>query len=176
MHLETQMGLLTADQERKLTLTAGEDNARRVLFSTTELREALAAILYSRIDGVKVAALPLEILERVGRVPLLARGACEGVTRAGLAVLATELRQRRDLRRSLQFLAGGGDRLVADPGHLPEVAVAQVRQRPQGGLKTALYVRLPYAEANLQVHLTRPTRPTQYVGPGLQTRATESIS
>ena len=42
----------------------GEKDGQRVLASTVELREALAAVLYSRIDGTKPPAGQLQILEQ----------------------------------------------------------------------------------------------------------------
>jgi predicted RNA-binding Zn ribbon-like protein len=64
LRLTTQLKLLTADQSRRLVRTVDEKTAQRVLASTVELREALAAVLYSRIDGSKFPAAQVEILER----------------------------------------------------------------------------------------------------------------
>ena len=44
--------------------TVREKDAQRVLASAAELREALAAVLYARIDGGKPAAGQVEILEK----------------------------------------------------------------------------------------------------------------
>ena len=56
LRLTTQLQLLTAEQARKLARTVGRKDAQRVLASTVELREALAAVLYGRIDGGKPPA------------------------------------------------------------------------------------------------------------------------
>ena len=64
LRLTTQLQLLTAEQARKLARTVGEEEARRVLASTAELREALAKVLYGRIDGTRSAAGQLQILEQ----------------------------------------------------------------------------------------------------------------
>jgi predicted RNA-binding Zn ribbon-like protein len=64
LRLVMQLKLLTAEQSRRLARTVDEKTAQRVLASTIELREALAAVLYSRIDGGKLPAAEVEILER----------------------------------------------------------------------------------------------------------------
>ena len=68
LRLTTQLQLLTAEQARKLARTVGEEEARRVLASTAELREARARVLYGRIDGTidgtRPPAGPLKILEQ----------------------------------------------------------------------------------------------------------------
>jgi predicted RNA-binding Zn ribbon-like protein len=64
LRLTTQLQLLTAEQARKLGRTVGEEEARRVLVSTAELREALAKLLYGRIDGTRPPAGQLQILEQ----------------------------------------------------------------------------------------------------------------
>jgi predicted RNA-binding Zn ribbon-like protein len=68
LRLTTQMRLLTAEQARKLARTVGEEEGRRVLASTAELREALAKLLYGRIDGTidrtRPSAGQLQILEQ----------------------------------------------------------------------------------------------------------------
>jgi predicted RNA-binding Zn ribbon-like protein len=69
LRLTTQLKLLTADQSRRLARTVDEKTAQRVLASTVELREALAAVLYGRIDGGridggKLPAASVETLER----------------------------------------------------------------------------------------------------------------
>ena len=64
LRLTAQLRLLTAEQARKLARTVDEKDAQRVLASTVELREALASVLYSRIDGGKAPAGNVETLER----------------------------------------------------------------------------------------------------------------
>jgi predicted RNA-binding Zn ribbon-like protein len=64
LRLSTQMELLTAEQARRLARTTSERDAQRVLNSTVELREALAAVFYARIEGAKPRATDLETLER----------------------------------------------------------------------------------------------------------------
>ena len=64
LRLTTQLQLLTAEQARKLGRTVGEEEARWVLGSVTELREALAKVLYGRIDGTGPPAGQLQILEQ----------------------------------------------------------------------------------------------------------------
>ena len=53
LRLAAQLRLMTAEQARKLARTVPEKDARRVLASTVELREALAAVLYARLDRGK---------------------------------------------------------------------------------------------------------------------------
>jgi predicted RNA-binding Zn ribbon-like protein len=64
LRLTTQLQLLTAEQARKLARTVGKEEERRVLASTAELREALARVLYGRIDGTRPPAGQLQILEQ----------------------------------------------------------------------------------------------------------------
>jgi len=64
LRLGTQLQLLTAEQARKLGRTVGEEEARRVVASTVELREALAKVLYGRIDGTRPPARQIQILEK----------------------------------------------------------------------------------------------------------------
>jgi predicted RNA-binding Zn ribbon-like protein len=64
LRLTTQLQMLTADQARKLGRTVGEEEARRVVASTAELREALAKVLYGRIDGTRPPAGQIQILEK----------------------------------------------------------------------------------------------------------------
>jgi predicted RNA-binding Zn ribbon-like protein len=64
LRLCTQLNLLSAQQAGRLARNVDEKTAQRVLASTVELREALAAVLYSRIDGSKVPAAEVEKLER----------------------------------------------------------------------------------------------------------------
>jgi predicted RNA-binding Zn ribbon-like protein len=64
LRLTTQLQLLTAEQARKLGRKVDEKDAQRVLASTVELREALAAVLYGRIDGGKPPAVQIQILEQ----------------------------------------------------------------------------------------------------------------
>ncbi len=64
LRLVTQLRLLTPEQARRLGRTVGEKDAQRVLLSTLELREALASLLYDRIDGRKIQASQVETLEK----------------------------------------------------------------------------------------------------------------
>jgi predicted RNA-binding Zn ribbon-like protein len=64
LRLSAQLTLLSAEQARKLARTVGEGDARRVLASTVELREALAAVLYARLNGGKPPVSQLETLEK----------------------------------------------------------------------------------------------------------------
>ncbi len=59
-----QLDLLTAEQARKLGRSVDEKEAQRVLASTVELREALAAVFYGRMEGGKVPAAQMHILEQ----------------------------------------------------------------------------------------------------------------
>jgi predicted RNA-binding Zn ribbon-like protein len=63
LRLATQLELLTAGQARRLVRTTGVRDAQRVLASTVELREALAAVFYTRIHGGKPRAAEMETLE-----------------------------------------------------------------------------------------------------------------
>jgi predicted RNA-binding Zn ribbon-like protein len=64
LRLAVELRLLTAEQARKLARSVDAKDAQRVLASTVELREALAAVLYGRIDGGKPPAAQLETLEK----------------------------------------------------------------------------------------------------------------
>jgi predicted RNA-binding Zn ribbon-like protein len=64
LRLATQLRLLTPEQARRVGRTVAEKDAQRVLSSTIELREALASLLYGRIDGAKPQAWQLEKLEK----------------------------------------------------------------------------------------------------------------
>ena len=68
LRLTTQLQLLTPEQARKLARSVGEEQGRRVLASTARLREALATVLYGRIDGAIGGTRPpagvLQILEQ----------------------------------------------------------------------------------------------------------------
>ena len=59
-----QLRLITAEQARKLERAVVEKDARRILASTVELREALAAVLYAWIDGGRPPAAQVKILEK----------------------------------------------------------------------------------------------------------------
>jgi predicted RNA-binding Zn ribbon-like protein len=64
LRFAAQSRLLSAEQARKLARDTGTRDAQRVLESAIELREALAAVLYARMDGAKLAAPQVAILER----------------------------------------------------------------------------------------------------------------
>jgi predicted RNA-binding Zn ribbon-like protein len=64
LRFAAQSRLLSADQARKLTRDTGGREAQRVLASAIELREALAAVLYARMDGARLPAAQVAILER----------------------------------------------------------------------------------------------------------------
>jgi predicted RNA-binding Zn ribbon-like protein len=64
LRLATQLRLLTPGQARRLGRTVGEKEAHRVLSSTIELREALASLLYGRIDGGRPQAAKVETLQK----------------------------------------------------------------------------------------------------------------
>jgi predicted RNA-binding Zn ribbon-like protein len=79
LRFTVQLRLLTAEQARKLERAANEESARRVLSSVIELREALACLLYGRIDATGPSAAQLKIVERhaleaASHRTLLARG------------------------------------------------------------------------------------------------------
>jgi predicted RNA-binding Zn ribbon-like protein len=64
LRLVTQLRLLTPEQARRLGRTVGEKDGQRVLSSTIELREALASLLYGRIDGAQLQDAQVETLEK----------------------------------------------------------------------------------------------------------------
>ena len=103
LRLTAQLRLLTADQARKLTRTIDAKDAQRVLASTVELREALAAVLYGRIDGGKPPAAQVETLEKYFHAAALHRR-----LRAGNSHLDLEL-----VRRGA---ASGDSTVEAGPG------------------------------------------------------------
>jgi predicted RNA-binding Zn ribbon-like protein len=63
LRFAAQLRLLTAEQARKLGRTVRDNDGRRVLASVIELREALAAVLYTWADGGKSADGQVKILE-----------------------------------------------------------------------------------------------------------------
>jgi predicted RNA-binding Zn ribbon-like protein len=80
LRLTTQLGLLTAEQARKLGRSVDEKEARRVLASAAELREALAAVLYGRIEGGKPPAAQIHVLEKQFHAAALHRRLLAGDT------------------------------------------------------------------------------------------------
>ncbi len=64
LRLATQLELLTAEQARKLGRSVAEKEAQRVLASAARLREALAAVLYARIEGGKIPSAQIQLLEQ----------------------------------------------------------------------------------------------------------------
>jgi predicted RNA-binding Zn ribbon-like protein len=64
LRFATQLELLTAEQARKLGRSVDDKEAQRVLASTVELREALAAVFYGRMEGGKPPAAQMHILEQ----------------------------------------------------------------------------------------------------------------
>ena len=64
LRFATQLQLLTAEQARKLMRNIDEKDAKRVLASTVELREALAAVIYAWLDGGRAPTKEVEILEK----------------------------------------------------------------------------------------------------------------
>ena len=63
LRFAAQLRLLPAEQGRKLGRAIRENDGRRVLASTVELREALAEVLYAWVDGGKPGDRQVEILE-----------------------------------------------------------------------------------------------------------------
>jgi predicted RNA-binding Zn ribbon-like protein len=63
LRFAAQLRLLTAEQARRLGRTVRAADGQRVLASTVELREALAAVLYAWVDGGKTADGHVKILE-----------------------------------------------------------------------------------------------------------------
>jgi predicted RNA-binding Zn ribbon-like protein len=64
LRFTAQLGLLPAEQARKLNRTVREKDAQRVLAAAVELREALAGVLYAWMDGDKPPARQVETLDR----------------------------------------------------------------------------------------------------------------
>jgi predicted RNA-binding Zn ribbon-like protein len=63
LRFTAQLGLLTSDQAHSLAQTVSESDSRRVLSSTIALREALASVLYGRLEGAKAPDSQLKVLE-----------------------------------------------------------------------------------------------------------------
>jgi predicted RNA-binding Zn ribbon-like protein len=63
LRFAAQLRLITSEQARKLGRNVRAPDGQRVLASTVELREALAAVLYAWVDGGKAASGQVEILE-----------------------------------------------------------------------------------------------------------------
>ncbi len=64
LRFAAQLRLLPAEQARKLGRAVRPQDGQRVLASTVELREALAAVLYAWVDGAKPPIGQVEILEK----------------------------------------------------------------------------------------------------------------
>jgi predicted RNA-binding Zn ribbon-like protein len=64
LRFTVQSDLLSTDQARKLGRIVRENEGRRVLASTVELREALAAVFYAWVEGSKPADRQIAILEK----------------------------------------------------------------------------------------------------------------
>ena len=64
LRLAVQLQLVPAQQAKKINRTVLDKDARRVLASAVELREALAAIFYAWVDERKPPARQVELLER----------------------------------------------------------------------------------------------------------------
>jgi predicted RNA-binding Zn ribbon-like protein len=64
LRFSAQLRLLSAEQARKLARDVTEREAQRVLASAVKLREALAAVLYAKLDGRKPPAAQIEILQQ----------------------------------------------------------------------------------------------------------------
>ena len=64
LRFAAQLRLITMEQARRLERTVDGKDALRILASTVELREALAAVLYGWIDGGKPQAGQVKILEK----------------------------------------------------------------------------------------------------------------
>jgi predicted RNA-binding Zn ribbon-like protein len=73
LRLTTQLQMLTAEQARKLGRTAGAEEARSLIASTAELRETLAKVLYGRIDGTRLPAGQIQVLEKLFHAATLHR-------------------------------------------------------------------------------------------------------
>jgi predicted RNA-binding Zn ribbon-like protein len=80
LRFATQLELLTAEQARKLGRSVDEKEAQRVLASTVELRETLAAVLYGRMEGGKPPAAQIQILEKQFHAAALHRRLLAGDT------------------------------------------------------------------------------------------------
>jgi predicted RNA-binding Zn ribbon-like protein len=64
LRFAAQLRLITPEQARRFERAVEEKDARRILASTVELREALSAVLYGWIDGGKPAPAQVKILEK----------------------------------------------------------------------------------------------------------------
>jgi predicted RNA-binding Zn ribbon-like protein len=68
LRFAAQLRLLSPEQARKLARDVSPREAQRALASAIELREALAAVLYARMDGARLPAAQVAI-----QVPILER-------------------------------------------------------------------------------------------------------
>jgi predicted RNA-binding Zn ribbon-like protein len=64
LRLLAELNLLTAQQAQSLARNVREKDAQAVLSRTKELREALSALIYGRIDGHPLVSANVRILER----------------------------------------------------------------------------------------------------------------
>jgi predicted RNA-binding Zn ribbon-like protein len=80
VRLAEQLPLLTAEQAKRLARTVDQKEGQRVLASIVELREALAAVLYGRMDGARPVASNLQTLEQHFHAAGLHRSLAAGKT------------------------------------------------------------------------------------------------
>jgi predicted RNA-binding Zn ribbon-like protein len=115
LRFAAQLRLITAEQARKLGRTVRAHDGQRVLASTVELREALAAVLYAWVDGDKPADGQVEILERQFHAAALHRSLGSGDER--LVWSWAGLEQHAELPRWM-LAQSASDLLVSEDARL----------------------------------------------------------
>jgi predicted RNA-binding Zn ribbon-like protein len=115
LRFAAQLRLLPAEQARKLGRTVHAHNGQRVLASTVELREALAALLYAWVDGDEPADGQVEILERHFHAAALHRSLGSGYERLVWSWSGLEQQAELPLWKLAQ---SASDLLVSDDARL----------------------------------------------------------
>jgi predicted RNA-binding Zn ribbon-like protein len=115
LRFAAQLRLLPAEQARKLGRAFRAQDGQRVVASTVELREALAAVLYAWVDGGKPAARQVEILERHFHAAALHRSLGTGDERLVWSWSGSEQQAELPLWKLAQ---SASDLLVSDDARL----------------------------------------------------------
>ncbi len=120
LRFTVQLELLTTEQARRLGRSVEEKEAQRVLASTVELREALAAVFYGRIEGGKPPAAQIQILEQQFHAAALHRRLLTGDAHLEWSWSGVERQAEIPLwmlaQAALELLVSSNAKLVKDCG------------------------------------------------------------
>ena len=78
LRFSVQLGLLSAEQARKLGRTTGEKDALRILSAAVELREVLSSVVYAWVDGNKPDGTQVDLLGKFFQSAASHRKLCTG--------------------------------------------------------------------------------------------------